>query len=124
MGTGCGRGRQVPQWSASSTTRPSARLREALRCTSNRYGPKRAWSSHTPRPQNRQVPRAAFAQNQHSTDERSNQLMVGMVHGNTLILVPFSVAGRPAVSVAVTSISSQPPSLVLVGDGTGPIWPK
>ena len=69
MGTGCGRGRHVPQWSASSTTRPSVRLRAVLRCTSNRYGPKRAWSSQTPRPQNRHVPRAAFAQNQQSTED-------------------------------------------------------
>jgi hypothetical protein len=68
MGTGCGRGRHVPQWSASSTTNPSVRLRDALRCTSNRNGPKRAWSSHVPRPQNAQVPRAAFAQNQQIKD--------------------------------------------------------
>src|SRR3954464_4318782 len=69
MGTGCGRGRHVPQWTASSTTRPSVRLRAVLRCTSSRYGPNRAWSSHTPRAQNRHVPRAALAQNQQSTYE-------------------------------------------------------
>ena len=67
MATGCGRGRQVPHWTASSTTRASARSRLADRLTCRRYGPKRAWSSHTPRPQNRQLPRAALAQKKQST---------------------------------------------------------
>src|SRR6266704_4676115 len=66
MGTGCGRGRHVPHNTASSTTRPSARPRFSDRCTSSRNGPKRAWSSHNPRLQNRQLPRAALAQNQHN----------------------------------------------------------
>jgi hypothetical protein len=67
MGMGWGRGRHVPHWTASSTTRPSALLRTSDRLTSNRYGPNRAWSSHSPREQNRQAPRAALAQNQQST---------------------------------------------------------
>src|SRR6266511_4139588 len=67
IGTGCGRGRHVPHCTSSSTTSPSARLRASLRCTSRRYGPNLAWSSHSPRPQNRHSPRAALAQNQHNT---------------------------------------------------------
>src|SRR2546430_10764343 len=68
MGTGCGRGRHVPHSTASSTTSPSARPRAWDRWTSNRNGPNRAWSSHNPRLQNRQLPRAAFAQNQHNNE--------------------------------------------------------
>ena len=70
MATGCGAGRQVPHCSASSTTKPSVRPRAVLRLTARRYGPNLAWSSHNPRPQKRQQPRAAFGQNQQFMDDR------------------------------------------------------
>jgi hypothetical protein len=57
----------VPHCTASSTTNASARCRASDRLTWRRYGPKRAWSSQTPRPQKRQEARAALAQNQQST---------------------------------------------------------
>jgi hypothetical protein len=57
----------VPHCTASSTTNASARCRASDRLTCRRYGPKRAWSSQTPRPQKRQEARAALAQNQQST---------------------------------------------------------
>ena len=36
IATGCGRGRQVPHWTASSTTRASTRRRDSERLTCNR----------------------------------------------------------------------------------------
>ena len=51
---------------ASSTTRASPAT-AADRLTCSRYGPKRAWISHTPRPQNRKDARADFAQNTRAT---------------------------------------------------------
>src|SRR3954449_1421485 len=82
MATGWGRGRQVPHWTASSTTSASARWRDSERLTCSRYGPNRAWSSQTPRPQKRQDARAALAQNQQSTDVPFGQpMMVGVGDG-------------------------------------------
>jgi len=109
MGTGWGRGRQVPHWTASSTTSPSTRPRRSERWTSSRYGPNRAWSSQTPRPQKRQPARAALAQNQHNNavppyliTKPGLQTSSSMFRSNR--------PGLPALSKAVIVTSSGPPS--------------
>src|SRR5258706_10198868 len=100
MGTGCGRGRQVPQWRASSTTRPAVRLRVVLRWTSNRYGPNLAWSSHRPRAQKRHDPRAALAQNQHSKVFS----YLGQVVRYATVVLPEPLLPEGSTAVTVTTI--------------------
>ena len=110
MGTGCGRGRHVPHWSASSTTSASARCRASERCTCSRYGPKRAWSSHTPRAQNRHDPRAALAQNQQSTQALPHE---AAGHSATATDIGLLSVTRCAALVAVTvRLTVEPASAV------------
>src|SRR4051812_41360240 len=120
MGTGWGRGRQVPHCSASSTTRPSARPRLFDRCTSSRYGPNLAWSSHSPRAQNRHDPRAALAQNQQSTRDSYE---IGGGQARTVTGPPARVVDAPSPSVATTETVRVPPRLS-PGNATGPTLPK
>ena len=61
---GSGRGVHAPQWSASSTT--SACVGPSPRNSSRMNGCVLAWSSHTPRPQNRHTPTAVRRQCQQS----------------------------------------------------------
>jgi hypothetical protein len=108
MGTGCGRGRQVPHWTASSTTSPSARFRRSDRCTPSRNGPDRAWSSQTPRPQKRQPARAALAQNQHSNGV--SYLMTKPGSHRSSSISRTNLAELPAASKAEMVTVSGPPS--------------
>ena len=64
-GMGSGRGVHAPQRRASSTTR--ALVGPSPRKSSRMKGSVFAWSSHTPRPQNRQMPTAVRRQCQQST---------------------------------------------------------
>jgi hypothetical protein len=107
----------VPHSTASSTTNPSARPRFSDRWTSSRNGPNRAWSSHSPRLQNRQLPRAALAQNQHNKWYSYAGAGMGQLLSQVSRIRCFGAARLPAGSTAVTSASTDPdaPEAVLTG---------
>jgi hypothetical protein len=102
------------------------RPRRSDRCTSSRYGPKRAWSSHTPRPQNRQPPRADLGQNQQSTYISTQLTFVGAAVAWQPTTRTVDCSGallRPLRSLATAWTVKDPPEFGSKLYRTGPTEP-